>query len=226
MKLDIKIFSGGDTQAAFAKATNINNSYAGMIQGIQNNWNQMDEWASQYTSGEVMKKATKNLADFLNGIPEPDGCNANAALLQKTDKIIGDANYEDQVTNEGQAQVSNPFNEQHMSCTENVPKERAYTDSRGEEMPNFKGITDEGVASIDTFRKYMGEIENKANEIFEQMGQGSIGTHVTGKDIEGSFKTVLDKDKETLANNVLEVKGVIDQYVKEAEERAKQVETY
>lgn len=215
IRLDIMKFSGAGTQTALRQAQKINDNYGEVINSIQQIWNKIDSWSSTTASGSVLKKTVKGLAEWLNNIPEPDGNNANGALQDRTDKIIDDANYEDQVNNEGNAQVSNPFQQRHLNCSENVPETRPY-----DGIDDFTGLTDEGVADIDTFYNSLNELEGKVNELFSIMAEGSVGTHVTGLSLDEAFKSRVRADKEALSESINNTKTIVDQYVKDQESSA------
>ena len=215
IKLNIMKFSGGGTGTALRQAQKIEDNYGEVISSIQNNWSKIDSWSSANASGSVIKKTVHELAEWLNKIPEPDGNNANGALQERTDKIINDANYEDQVNNEGAAQVSNPFTQRHLNCSENIPETRAY---KG--IEDFTGITDEGVASIDTFYNSLNALEEKTNELFTIMGEGSVGTHVTGLALDEAFKSRMETDKQALSDSINNTKNIVDSYVQEQESSA------
>lgn len=221
MKLNITKFSGGGTATARRKAQEISDKYADSIDKVQSTWENIDEWAAGYASGAQFKKTMTATAEFLNNIPTPEGNNVNNYLQERTDKIINDANYQDRIDNEGQAQVSNPFQQQSLSCSVNVPDTRAY-----QGIEDFTGLTDEGVANIDQIKSYISQLSQSVDELLKSAGQGAIGSHVTGMDLEGSFTQNLSTNTDILTQSINEFGTEVDNAAKEQESAASNVQSH
>ena len=222
MKLNIQKFSGGGTGTALEKVNTINNAYGDAVDQIESTWNKIDTWGTQYASGGQFKTTMQKTAEAIEGIPQPSGNNVNGYLQERTDKIIADANREDQVHNEGRNQVSNPFEQRSISCSVSVPDTRPY---KG--IDDFTGFTDEGVAEISEIKKYITELQSKIDEIFKLMGSnGSIGVQVTGADMQGSFEQDINKNTDVLTESINALGTAVDSTVQAQEQAGSTVQTY
>lgn len=219
MTLNVQLFSGAGTQTAYNQALAISNKYADLVNQVKSAWGKVDNWGATYASGGTFKEKMDKTSEYIQNIPEPSGNNANAYFRDLTDTIIRNANAEDMQNNKGQAQVSNPFQEQHYTCPVNTPATRAYKN-----IEDYTGFTDEGVADISAIKRYIDELNSAVGAILSEIGAANTtGTNVTGRDLTAEFSGNVSTNKATLTDSIAELSNAVDATIQAQEEAGKSV---